>query len=291
MFDIGPLLLAALSGAVAAAVLMVWFARRGRAAGDAGDAPTTEDIDHLKADLRFQAAELRRTQALLQAIAVNSPTKIHIKDVEGRYILINNHAARLFGNPDDPIGKTTHDLFPKAVADAFVAHDRAVIESGRAIEEEEVFETADGPVTYLTIKFPIYDLDGVAGVGAIGTDITRRKQAEEALLEREEQFRDFSQAASGRHVGNSPAATRKRMTSGAVTRQLWTRTNRSRISNTNISMRKGGPISGVSAACPFSVVGASTGDTGEPRRSSPNGSWRNESWRKARTVCARRWKA
>lgn len=196
MFDIGPLLLAALSGAVAAAVLVVWFARRGCAAGDADDAPTAEDIDHLKADLRFQAAELRRTQTLLQAITVNSPAKIHIKDVEGRYVLINNRAARLFGNPEDPIGKTTYDLFPKAVADAFVAHDRAVIESGQAVEEEEIFETADGPVTYLTVKFPIYDLDGIAGVGAIGTDITRRKQAEEALLDREEQFRDFSQAAS-----------------------------------------------------------------------------------------------
>ncbi|MEQ9556080.1 MAG: PAS domain S-box protein [Rhodospirillales bacterium] len=189
MFDTGPLLLAALSGAVAAAGLMAWFARQGRGAGDAGNAPTSEEVDDLK-------AELRRTQALLQAITVNSPTKIHIKDVEGRYILINNHAARLFGSPQDPIGKTTHDLFPKDIADAFVAHDRAVIESGRAVEEEEVFETEDGPITYLTVKFPIYDLDGIAGVGAIGTNITRRKQAEGALLDREEQFRDFSQAAS-----------------------------------------------------------------------------------------------
>jgi PAS domain S-box-containing protein len=196
MIDIGPLLLSALTGAVAGVVLAVWFTRRGRASGAGGDVPTREDVDHLEADLRFRTSELRRTQALLQAITVNSPTKIHIKDVEGRYILVNNHAAGLFGSPDNPVGKTTHDLFPQAVADAFVAHDRAVIDSGNAVEEEEVFETPDGPITYLTVKFPIYDLDGIAGVGAIGTDITVRKKMERALRESEQQFRDFSEAAS-----------------------------------------------------------------------------------------------
>ncbi|PIW30514.1 MAG: hypothetical protein COW30_02185 [Rhodospirillales bacterium CG15_BIG_FIL_POST_REV_8_21_14_020_66_15] len=197
MYDTGLLLLAALAGAGAALFLMAWKGRRdARGRAGAGRAAMDEEIRQLRADLRFREAELRRTQTLLQAITVNSPTKIHIKDAEGRYILINNHATRLFGFPGDPIGKSTHDLFPKDVADAFVAHDRAVIESGEAVEQEEIFETEDGPRTYLTVKFPIYDLDGVAGVGAIGTDITRRKQVERELLDREEQFRDFSQAAS-----------------------------------------------------------------------------------------------
>ena len=191
MQDIAFLLLSALVGAGCVLVLSAW--RSGRRDHVP---PPDEELNQLRADLTFREAELRRSQVLLQAITVNSPTKIHIKDTEGRYILINNQAARLFGSPEDPIGKTTHDLFPKDVADAFVAHDRAVIESGEAVEQEEHFNTPDGQVTYLTVKFPIYDLDGIAGVGAIGTDISERNQVERALRESEQRFRDFSQSAS-----------------------------------------------------------------------------------------------
>ena len=51
------------------------------------------------------------------------------------------------------------------------------------------------------------------------------------------------------------------MTSGAVTRQPWTRTNHSRTSNTNTSIRQGSPISGVSASV-FSGKGAFRGYRG-----------------------------
>ncbi|MCH7831725.1 MAG: PAS domain-containing protein [Proteobacteria bacterium] len=143
---------------------------------DGGTAITFIDITELK-----QAEEaLRKNEALLRAVVNYSPTKIHIKDVEGRYTLINKEAEKLFGiNPGEGQGKTSHDLFSKKVADAFMAHDKAVIESGKPTEEEEEFTLEDGVHTFLTVKFPIYDLDGISGVGAIGTDITERKQAEE----------------------------------------------------------------------------------------------------------------
>ncbi|NQU62401.1 MAG: PAS domain S-box protein [Rhodospirillales bacterium] len=132
-------------------------------------------------DLKQTEEALVKNEALLRAVVSHSPTKIHIKDVEGRYTLINKEAEKLFGfTQEQGQGKTTHDFFSKKMADAFVAHDKKVIESGEAIENEEEFEMEDGPHTYLTVKFPIYDLNGVSGVGAIGTDITQRKKAEEA---------------------------------------------------------------------------------------------------------------
>ncbi|MBI1986640.1 MAG: PAS domain S-box protein, partial [Rhodospirillales bacterium] len=145
---------------------------------EGGTALSIVDITELK----NTENALRKSEALFRAVVNHSPTKIHIKDVEGRYALINKEAEKLFGVADEEgRGKTSYDLFPKEVADAFMAHDRSVIDSGNALEKEEEFTLEDGVHTFLTVKFPIYDLDGVAAVGAIGTDITERKRAEETV--------------------------------------------------------------------------------------------------------------
>ena len=126
---------------------------------------------------------LRESEARFRAVVDNSPTKIHIKDAEGRYTLINPVAEKLFGFTDEEArGKTTYDIFPKEVADAFTAHDRAVADSGETVEQTEEFTREDGVHTYLTVKFPIPDgQGGVAGIAAIGTDITERKKAEQEV--------------------------------------------------------------------------------------------------------------
>ena len=133
--------------------------------------------------LKRQYTDLLESEARFRAVVDNSPTKIHIKDADGRYTLVNPVAEKLFGFTDEEArGKTSYDIFPKEVADAFTAHDRAVAESGEMVEEMERFTVEDGVHTYLTVKFPIPDAQGgVAGVAAIGTDITERKQVEEEL--------------------------------------------------------------------------------------------------------------
>jgi len=129
---------------------------------------------------------LRESEARFRAVVDNSPTKIHIKDAEGRYTLVNPEAERLFGFTDEEVrGKTSYDIFPKEVADVFTAHDRQVAESGETVEQVEQFTVEDRVRTFLTVKFPIPDgRGGVAGIAAIGTDITERKQVEEALAEK-----------------------------------------------------------------------------------------------------------
>ena len=72
------------------------------------------------------------------------------------------------------------------MADNFVAHDQAVIATGETLEQEEEFVLDDGVHTFLTVKFPIRDDNGeITAVGAIGTDITERKNVDEALRDRE----------------------------------------------------------------------------------------------------------
>lgn len=144
-----------------------------------------------------RTAELQKNEALFRAVVNNSSNKIHIKDTEGRYTLINKMAEKLFGVTDDEgRGKTSFDLFPREIAEVFVTHDSAVIEIGESIEKEEEFVLEDGVHTFLTTKFPIYDHEAISGVGSIGTDITDRKLAEDALLLAKEEAEIANRAKS-----------------------------------------------------------------------------------------------
>ena len=142
--------------------------------------------------------ELRQNEERFRSVVNHSPTKIHIKDADGRYILINEEAARLFGVTEvEALGKATHEIFPDALADQFRSHDQAVMETGRTVAQEERWLCDGGEKIYLTTKFPIEDSFGrFVAVGAIGTDITERKRAEKALQESEERFQGFAEIGS-----------------------------------------------------------------------------------------------
>ena len=128
-------------------------------------------------------AALRDSEERFRAVVNNSPAKIHIKDLAGRYVLVNPLAAKLFGvNEAEACGKTAQGVLGRQQSDAFREHDQAVLESGQPIEREENWVQEDGVRTYLVVKFPIFDSNGrISGIGAIGPDITERKRAEEAL--------------------------------------------------------------------------------------------------------------
>jgi len=135
---------------------------------------------------------LHDSEARFRALVNHSPTKIHIKDKQGRYVLINDLAAQLYGVSEEQAkNKTSHDIFPKEMADAFTAHDRMVMEAGQSFEQEEVWPGPTALMTFLTVKFPIMNrAGGIVGVGAIGTDITDRKRDEEKLRRSEEALQD-----------------------------------------------------------------------------------------------------
>ena len=134
---------------------------------------------------RKQAEDaLRTSEQQLQSILDNSTTVIYVKDLEGRYIRVNQRFEKLYGiEKGRAKGKTDYDLFPKEMAESLRANDHKVLEAAAPIEFEEAVSHTGGIHTYISIKVPLFDPWGRPyAVAGISTDITERKKAEEALL-------------------------------------------------------------------------------------------------------------
>jgi PAS domain S-box-containing protein len=133
---------------------------------------------------RKQAEEaIRVSEGRLQAMMDNTSAVIYLKDSHGRHLMVNRRFEELFNVTQRHIaGKTDADIFPPDVVAQLAINDRQVRETGLALQFEEVVPQADGPHTYLSVKFPVIDASGaVVATGGISTDISDRKAAENAL--------------------------------------------------------------------------------------------------------------
>lgn len=140
--------------------------------------------------------DLRARQDQLQAVIDHISAVIYMRDLDGRYMAINQAYERLFDvRREEIVGLTDHDLFPAEIADEFRANDLRAASSGGPVHVEEVAPGEDGPHTYITVKFPLLDTAGQPyAVCGISTDITDRKRAEERVhqlnTELEQRVRD-----------------------------------------------------------------------------------------------------
>jgi PAS domain S-box-containing protein len=143
-----------------------------------------DDLARLNAELESRVgertAELRESQKRLQDILDNAPAAIYLKDVDGRYQLINRHWENASGiGREEVIGKTGHDVFEAQVADALQATDRRVLSARQPLQIEETLLVRGEPHTYLSVKFPLLDSAGEpVGLCGISTDVTALKQTE-----------------------------------------------------------------------------------------------------------------
>jgi PAS domain S-box-containing protein len=170
-------------------------------------------------DLEREMAARRQSQQLLEAVVTTSPAVIYVKDLEGRYLMVNKRYADIFHvDKDAMVGRTDHDIFPAPQADAFRAMDQRVAAADQPLTEQETAPHDDGPHTYISLKSPLRDETGRPyAVFGISTDITEHKRAQDALAASEERTRLIVETAldavvamdgAGRITGWSPQAER-----------------------------------------------------------------------------------
>ncbi|QDT12825.1 helix-turn-helix domain-containing protein [Planctomycetes bacterium K23_9] len=95
-----------------------------------------------------------------------------VKDIESRMILGSRPLLNRLGmeNPDDIIGKTDFDFFPRHVAENFIRDDQAVIASGQPlINHLELWYNDQRMLEmFMTQKHPVFASDGQV-IGVMGT--------------------------------------------------------------------------------------------------------------------------
>jgi PAS domain S-box-containing protein len=153
----------------------------------------------IQALLRIQQAEeeLRNKHAILSAINEVTTDAIFVKDLAGRYLMINPAGARFLGKQvEEVIGKDDRELFPAETAHAIQQRDRQIMTSGETSTFEEAAAMPEGARVFLSTKAPYFNAQrNTIGLLGIARDITQLKRAEESLREREERLRLALEAA------------------------------------------------------------------------------------------------
>ncbi|MEM6399745.1 MAG: chemotaxis protein CheB [Cyanobacteria bacterium P01_D01_bin.116] len=144
---------------------------------------------------------LQENEQQLRAILDNTASIIFVKDIEGRYLLVNQQYLTLFNLVESQVlGKTDYDLFNEKLANNLRANDKQVLTAKIALEFEETVPIEENYFTYLSIKAPLIDSDGVAyGICGISSDITNLLQANTKL---EQQSQELTLAKRNAEAAN-----------------------------------------------------------------------------------------
>ncbi len=169
----------------------------------------------VQSQLLHSSQELQKNLSLLQGITEGTTDSIFVKDLQGRYLMINSAGARLLGRTvDQVIGKNDVELFTSESGREIMAADRKVVDSGKTQTYEELGISAGAARTYLSTKGPHRDSSGeIIGLLGICRDITDRKHAEEEFRQSQQKLRI--------HFEHTPLASFRRLAPGSPSVRSW----------------------------------------------------------------------
>ncbi|MBW1712240.1 MAG: PAS domain-containing protein [Deltaproteobacteria bacterium] len=154
----------------------------------------------------LRTRETEESEMLFRQLVDNAHDMITIKDLEGRYLVINQQAADLLGmSPMDCLGRTDEEIFPAKLARILTRKDRELLKRKEHFSSEESL-VAKGQTKYFnSVRFPLKNYKGqVVGVCCITRDITEYKKLQQAVIESEKLAAIGKLAGSVAHEINNP---------------------------------------------------------------------------------------
>ncbi|MGY5854724.1 MAG: PAS domain S-box protein [Candidatus Thorarchaeota archaeon] len=150
---------------------------------------TFEDVT----EARRAVSELKESELKYRTTLNSTGDPIHLIDKDYRMQLLNP-AFTLWleelGLDSDILGKSVFDAFPFLSYEVKEEYDR-VFSTGKMILSVDIVQLNDREVTTETRKIPIFQGDQVVQILTMVRDITRQKEAEEAVRESEQWFRSI----------------------------------------------------------------------------------------------------
>ena len=146
------------------------------------------DIDWEKR-MEEEVAELtgqrEHQQKLMQDIIDNIPSAVYIKDIEGKYVIVNKKFGEIFGlKPEDILGRKDTEVFSDQRQESYQIADEQVKTYKTTITLEDTLERNGRKTYFWVMKFPLLDAHGdVQNICGLATDITERKENELKLLQ------------------------------------------------------------------------------------------------------------
>jgi PAS domain S-box-containing protein len=140
----------------------------------------------------------QRSQRLLQSVMDNTNALIYVKDIDGRYLLVNRMWSGLLGLPEDSvIGRTDSEIFPAPLAARFMQNDEQVRRTMTPHSSEEMALVQGEERFFLSNKFPLLAADGhLFGTAGVSADITDIKRMESDLRAAKSKAEDATRAKS-----------------------------------------------------------------------------------------------
>lgn len=150
-------------------------------------------------ELKRAQKRVSESEASLRAIYDNLPFLAWMKDRDGRYLQANKHWLQAVGiNQLRALnGITDYDIWPRELAEHYLAVDREVMQNRRQIQLTERAFDAGRETWTETIKSPVVGENGeVLGTTGLARDITEQRIAEDTLRNYSERLRLATQASA-----------------------------------------------------------------------------------------------